>query len=154
MKPHFKSVHTLSISIDTEARFQVIKNIVFCNQKLPIRPDSFVRILLDEVSSMSKIAAIKNVSYQRVCHVLRELELLSSEQRMQQNEKVIVKRIGQKKEDNITQNTEGEDAEELNVSSEEVPTENWRGKGDVKVPTTKNRKHQAPSSILNRQVKF
>lgn len=102
MKPHFKSVHTLSISNDTEARFQVIKNIVFCNQKLPIRPDSFVRILLDEVSSMSKIAAIKNVSYQRVCHVLRELELLSSEQRMQQNEKVIVKRIGQKKEDNIS----------------------------------------------------
>lgn len=154
MKPHFKSVHTLSISNDTEARFQVIKNIVFCNQKLPIRPDSFVRILLDEVSSMSKIAAIKNVSFQRVCHVLRKLELLSSEQRMQQNEKVIVKRIGQKKEDNITQNTEEEDAEELNVSSEEVPSENWRGKGDVKVPTTQNRKHRAPSSILNRQVKF
>lgn len=40
MKDHFKSKNILSTSNDTESRFNVIKNVLFRNNKLPIRPDT------------------------------------------------------------------------------------------------------------------
>lgn len=58
MKPYFKSNYDIATSSDTEARFNVIKNVLFRNEKLPMKADTFVKTLLRNVNSIAKLANI------------------------------------------------------------------------------------------------
>lgn len=58
MKPFFKSPHLLATSNDTESRFNLIKGPVFAKQKLPVRPDSFVKNMIPYLSSLAKLELI------------------------------------------------------------------------------------------------
>lgn len=58
MKPHFKSTFSTGISTETESRFNILKNNVFKNIKLPTRADVFVKTLLGEVSAVSKLGRL------------------------------------------------------------------------------------------------
>lgn len=55
MRKHFNSKNALGISTDIESRFNIIKNNVFRNQKLPVRADVFVKKLIAEVSAVAKL---------------------------------------------------------------------------------------------------
>lgn len=60
MNNHFNSKNQISTSNDTEARFSVIKNVLFKDIKLPVRPDTFVKVLLENVTSLAKLNRIMN----------------------------------------------------------------------------------------------
>lgn len=55
MKPHFRSKNTFGISNDTEARFNVIKNVVFKNTNLPARPDVFIEKMIDMLNKVATL---------------------------------------------------------------------------------------------------
>lgn len=55
MLPLFRSKNKFAISNDTESRFGVIKNVLFKNHNLPIRPDVFVDVMLKYVDNMSTL---------------------------------------------------------------------------------------------------
>lgn len=58
MKPYFRSQNTFGISNDTEARFNMIKNVVFKDIKLPTRPDIFVKKMLsvvDQIATLNRL---------------------------------------------------------------------------------------------------
>lgn len=60
MKRHFKSPNLLATSNDTESRFNVIKGPLFTKQKLPLRPDTFMKTMIPYISSLSKLENIKS----------------------------------------------------------------------------------------------
>lgn len=60
MKAHFKSNYDLSTCNDTESRFNVIKNVLFHNIKLPARPDIFIKVMLENFDSLAKLSRIAN----------------------------------------------------------------------------------------------
>lgn len=67
--------------MDTESRFGVIKNIIFKNQVLPTRPDTFVRTLLDYVHSMAKLARIADLAISHLTEeALKKEECSTSEE--------------------------------------------------------------------------
>lgn len=53
MTPYYQSPYTLGISNDTESRFNMLKNHVFDDVNLPIRPDIFIRRMLDVVDNIA-----------------------------------------------------------------------------------------------------
>lgn len=58
MKPLFKSPNQLATSNDTEAQFNVIKNVVFKEINLPTRPDIFIERMLcivDNVATLNRL---------------------------------------------------------------------------------------------------
>lgn len=58
MKPYFSSSHDLATSSETEARFHVLKSVVFKNHTLPLRPDTFAKVLFPYLDSVAKLASI------------------------------------------------------------------------------------------------
>lgn len=57
MRKHSRSFMKLAVSNDTEARFNVIKNIVF--DSLPTHPHVFVDRMLDEVTALAKLTRLE-----------------------------------------------------------------------------------------------
>lgn len=55
MMKAFGSVHVTSNSMDTESRFDVLKNNVFGKFKLPVRADVFCTVMFDEIIALPKL---------------------------------------------------------------------------------------------------
>lgn len=58
MRKYFDSEHLTGISTDIESRFNVLKNNVFRNTRLPVRADTFVRKFTDEVNCIAKMSRL------------------------------------------------------------------------------------------------
>lgn len=55
MMTHFGTTNLLGVSNDTESRYNVIKNVIFNDVTLPIRPDIFIKRLLDYSDNLTTI---------------------------------------------------------------------------------------------------
>lgn len=66
MMKSFGSVHVTSDSMDTESRFNVLKNNVFGKFKLPVRADLFCAVMFDEIIALPKLHSLLNSDATRV----------------------------------------------------------------------------------------
>lgn len=55
MRIYFNSTYLTGISTDIESRFNVMKNNVFKNQRLPVRADVFLKKTLSEINGIAKL---------------------------------------------------------------------------------------------------
>lgn len=62
MMKSFGSVHVTSDSMDTESRFNVLKNNVFAKFKLPVRADMFCAVMFDEIIALPKLHSLLNAN--------------------------------------------------------------------------------------------
>lgn len=133
MKIDFKSKRQLATSNDTKARFQVIKNVIFRDYSLPIRPDKFIQIMLENMSAMTKLNRLSTNTYALM------------------KQKTMKKEVARETQ---TQQSVDETSDLEEEKFPEIPFENWRNRGAVKTNTKKTRSHRAQTSILNPQVIF
>lgn len=66
-----KSPYTLGISNDTESRFNMFKNHVFDDVHFPIRPDIFVRRILDVVDNIATLNRLEIQHSKNILHTKR-----------------------------------------------------------------------------------
>lgn len=58
MQKPFESIYALGTSADIESRFNIIKNNVFKKYKLPIRIETFTKLMLEESNAVAKLCRI------------------------------------------------------------------------------------------------
>lgn len=62
MRNHFESKHLMGNSTDIESRFNLLKNNVFRNVRLPVRADIFVKKFITESNAVAKLGRLLSAS--------------------------------------------------------------------------------------------
>lgn len=75
MNEHFHSTSDVGISTDTEARFNVIKNVVFKDLTLPIRPDIFVQRLLNDANNLATLNRLEMKHKQNILELVSPINI-------------------------------------------------------------------------------
>lgn len=75
MTPYFESPNILSSSSNVESNFNIYKNIVMKDVRLPIRIDNFLRIFLKSVNGSTKIAIANYPKIDGIAEECNEVKL-------------------------------------------------------------------------------